>query len=207
MIAAQIKTLTALEAQAAANLFLSDHLPDRFCADDPRFDRSANVWRVPVVLAYPFVGSIGEVGEITVSTSSEDILWHTPLQEMRAAAQPLIELHRDEIEAPMTPALAPPLTAFEAEAAASLFLFDHLPDRFCPGQLRLDAPANLWHVPVLLSYPFIGPVGEVGEITVSAFEEKIISHTPIDEMKALALKIYEERRADIETAFSQARNA
>lgn len=99
------------------------------------------------------------------------------------------------------------LTAFEAEAAASLFLFDHLPDRFCPGQPKLDAPASLWRVPVLLSYPFIGPVGEVGEITVSAIEEKIVSYTPIDEMKALAFKIYEERRADIETAFLQARNA
>lgn len=126
--------------------------------------------------------------------------------EAQAAAQPLIELHRDEMEEPITSAQIPALTAFEAESAASLFLFDHLPDRFCPGQPKLDAPANLWHVPVLLSYPFIGPVGEVGEITVSANEEKIISHTPIDEMKTLALKIYEERRADIETAFSQARN-
>ncbi len=207
MIATQIKTLTALEAQAAANLFLSDNLPDRFCADDPRFDRIANLWRVPVVLAYPFIGSIGQVGEIVVSPSSEDILSHTPLEEMRAAAKPLIELHRDAIEEPFTSARIPALTAFEAEAAASLFLFDHLPDRFCPGQPKLDTPANLWHVPVLLSYPFIGPVGEVGEITVSASEEKIISHTPIDEMKTLAFKVYEERRADIETAFSQAGNA
>lgn len=99
------------------------------------------------------------------------------------------------------------LTAFEAEAATSLFLFDHLPDRFCPGPPRFDALANLWRVPILLSYPFIGPVGEVGEVTVSAIEEKIISHTPIDVMKAQAFKIYEKRRADIETAFLQARNA
>ena len=101
MIATQTKTLTALEAQAAANLFLSDHLPDRFCADDPRPDKAANVWRVPVVLAYPFTGSIGEVGEIQVSTSSEEIIAHTPLEEMRAAAWVLIEKHRDEIEAPV----------------------------------------------------------------------------------------------------------
>lgn len=119
----------------------------------------------------------------------------------------LTALEAQAIEARTISARLPALTAFEAEAAASLFLFDHLPDRFCPGQPKLDAPANLWHVPVLLSYPFIGPVGEVGEITVSASEEKIISHTPIDEMKILALKIYEERRADIETAFSQTRNA
>lgn len=99
MIATQLRPITALEAQAAANLFLSDNLPDRFCADDPALDRTANVWRVPVVLAYPFVGSIGQVGEICVSTSSEQIVSHTPLDEMRAAAQPLIEQHRDAIEA------------------------------------------------------------------------------------------------------------
>jgi hypothetical protein len=40
----------------AANLFLSDHLPDRFLASSPTLDFAANVWRVPVWLAYPFIG-------------------------------------------------------------------------------------------------------------------------------------------------------
>jgi len=99
MIAAQIKTLTALEAQAAASLFLSDNLPDRFCADDPHFDRVSNFWRVPIVLAYPFIGSIGKVGEVQISAMSEEIIGHTPLQEMRSAANILIEKHRDAVEA------------------------------------------------------------------------------------------------------------
>ncbi len=30
--------ITALQAQATANLFLSDHLPDRFTADQARFN-------------------------------------------------------------------------------------------------------------------------------------------------------------------------
>ena len=99
MIATPIPTITALEAQAAANLFLSDHLPDRFCADDPHLDQAANVWRVPVLLAYPIIGPVGQTGEILVSATSEEIISHTPLSEMRAAAQTLIELHRDAIEA------------------------------------------------------------------------------------------------------------
>lgn len=107
----------------------------------------------------------------------------------------------------MAARVIPKITALEAEAAASLFLFDHLPDRFCAGQPQLDEATKLWRVPVLLSYPFIGPVGEVGEITISAFEEKVISHTPLDEMKDRGLQIYEQRRADIEVAFSQTRDA
>ena len=99
------------------------------------------------------------------------------------------------------------ITALEAEAVASLFLCDCLPDRFCTGQPRLDESAKLWRVPVLLSYPFIGPVGELGEVTVSLYEEKIVSHTPVDEMKARGLQIYEQRRDAIEAAFLQTRNA
>ena len=98
MVTDLVTTITALEAQATANLFLSDHLPDRFCADDPRLDKSANVWRVPVILAYPFIGSVGEVGEIAVNASSEEIVSHTPLDEMKDRARVLYEQHREAIE-------------------------------------------------------------------------------------------------------------
>ena len=39
---------TALEAQAATNGFLLDHLPHCFTAGHPTFDQAAQVWRVPV---------------------------------------------------------------------------------------------------------------------------------------------------------------
>jgi hypothetical protein len=43
-----MRLITALEAQAAASLFLSDNLPDRFLASSsPKFDGATNVWRVP----------------------------------------------------------------------------------------------------------------------------------------------------------------
>ena len=96
-----VATITALEAQAAANLFLSDHLPDRFLASRPTLDAAANVWRVPVLLAYPFIGPVGQTGEILVSTTSEEVVSHTPLEEMKAAARKLYENNRDAIEAPV----------------------------------------------------------------------------------------------------------
>ena len=96
-----VATITALEAQAAANLFLSDHLGDRFLASGPTFDHAANVWRVPVLLAYPIIGPVGQTGEILVSPNSEEIISHTPLEEMKAAARRLYEENRDAIEAPV----------------------------------------------------------------------------------------------------------
>ncbi len=96
-----IPNLTAKEARAAANLFLSDHLGDRFMADSPALDADANVWRVPVLLSYAIIGPVGQTGEILVSTTSEEIVSYTPLEEMKAAARALYEHHRDAIEAPV----------------------------------------------------------------------------------------------------------
>lgn len=96
-----IPKLTALEAQAVANLFLSDHLGDRFMADSPALDAEANVWRVPVLLSYAVIGAVGQTGEILVSTASEEILSYTPIEEMKATASALYEQHRDAIEAPV----------------------------------------------------------------------------------------------------------
>ena len=91
--------VTALQAQATANLFLSDHLPDRFTADQPQLNVGDNVWCVPVALAYPGVGSVGCVGEICIHTLSDTVVSHTPLAEMRQAAQALYDAHRDAVEA------------------------------------------------------------------------------------------------------------
>lgn len=95
-------TVTALEAQGAANLFLSDHLPDRFLAVRPQLDPAGEVWHVPVILTYAVIGPLGEVGEIAVSTSTEEIIQHTPLDEMRERARALYNQHRDAIEAPLS---------------------------------------------------------------------------------------------------------
>jgi hypothetical protein len=94
--------VTALQAQAAAFLFLNDRLPDRIAPDQPHLDEAAQVWRVPVILAYPRLGVLGQVGEILVSLDREEVISHTPVEEMRAAAWSLVEQHRESIEAPLS---------------------------------------------------------------------------------------------------------
>jgi hypothetical protein len=103
--------------------------------------------------------------------------------------------------------VAPKVTALQAQATANLFLNDNLPDRFTCDQPRLSKAEDVWLVPVVLCYPFVGSIGQVGEVVVSVEEEKIISHTPLDEMKQKAIKLYEANRNEIEAAFSSTRNS
>ena len=50
-----------------------------------------------VLLAYPIIGVVGEVGEIMINGQTE--FSHTPVDEMLARA--LYEQHREQIEAPI----------------------------------------------------------------------------------------------------------
>jgi hypothetical protein len=95
-------TVTALEAQGAANLFLGDHLGDRFLAVRPQLDEGSDVWRVPVVLTYAVVGPVGEVGVVLVNAVAEEVVSHTPVEEMKERARALYEQHREQIEAPLS---------------------------------------------------------------------------------------------------------
>jgi hypothetical protein len=97
-----VPTVTALEAQGVANLFLSDHLGDRFLAVRPQLDEGGEVWRVPVVLTYAVVGPVGDVGEVIISSSAEEVVSHTPVEEMKERARALYEEHREQIEAPLS---------------------------------------------------------------------------------------------------------
>jgi len=101
MVTRTIPTITALQAEGIANQFLSDHLPDRFLACHPELDADGGVWRLPVFLTYAIIGPVGEVGELTLSASSEVIISHTPFEEMMTRARTLYDQHRDAIEAPL----------------------------------------------------------------------------------------------------------
>ena len=103
-------------------------------------------------------------------------------------------------------------TRIDIEAAkrlANRFILENLPDRFCAGTPRfLQFPLrSVWIVPVVLSYPQIGPVGQAGIAAVDTETGSVVGWTPLDEMKKAAETIYERKKSDIEAAFFQARNA
>jgi hypothetical protein len=93
-----VPQVTAQQAQAAVNMFIGDYLPDRFTADLAQLSVTGEVWQVPVILAYPTTGSLGQVGEILVSTSSAAILSHTPFDEIKQRGQRLYEANPDAIQ-------------------------------------------------------------------------------------------------------------
>jgi hypothetical protein len=204
------RKLTDLEAIAAANLFLSDHMPDHYCAGDPTYDDAARLWRVIVLLTHPRAGLVGEVGEIAVGGFSDEVHSHTPFDEMRAGGRSLYEEHREAIEDAIWPTSTSDVSetsAFEAEAIAGGYLLDYLPDRFSTGAPRFDRAAGVWRIPVILAYPRIGPVGEVGELDVDDSTKEVASHTPFEEMTTRAFAIYEQRCEEIEAAFLQTRDS
>ncbi len=86
------------QAQAITNLFLSEHMPDRFTADKPHLTQAGDAWEVPILLTYPRIGSLGEVGKVIVSTEIEEVIEHTPFEKMKQAGLKLYETNYDAIQ-------------------------------------------------------------------------------------------------------------
>ena len=91
-----------------------------------------------------------------------------------------------------------------AMATANRFILENLPDRFSAGLPKsVHFPTRMvWIVPVLLTYPKVGILGEVGMIAIEAERENVVGWTPFSEMEALARQLYQEKKNEIEIAFS-----
>lgn len=53
-----VPQVTAQQAQAAVNLFISDYTGSSFTADQAQLSVTGEVWQVPIILAYPMIGSL-----------------------------------------------------------------------------------------------------------------------------------------------------
>ena len=89
-------------------------------------------------------------------------------------------------------------TVSEARAAANEWISTYLPDRFAAGIPDYDQTQTAWRIPIWLSYPQLAPLGPVGELIVDATSGDVKTHTPIENMKDRALKLYEQHRERIE---------
>jgi len=89
-------------------------------------------------------------------------------------------------------------------ALANRFILTRLPDRFSAGLPKsVNFPTRrLWVVPVMLTYPHIGIVGEVGMVVVDAEQQTVVGWTQVQEMEELARQLYLEKKHEIELAFS-----
>ncbi len=111
---------------------------------------------------------------------------------------------RYQVETMFNARISTTTDARQAMIAANRFIVEHLPDRFSAGQPKLVIfPLRpLWLVPVHLTYPGVGVLGEVGMLAVGGDIPVIVGWTPPEEMESLAQRLYQENRDEIEIAFS-----
>jgi len=89
-------------------------------------------------------------------------------------------------------------TPLEARCLANDWLIARLPDRFAAGPPEHDEDLAAWRISIWLSYPQLEPFGPVGELVLDDATGTVTEHTPIEEMRARALCIYNEHRDRIE---------
>ncbi|MEL6552737.1 MAG: hypothetical protein AAFQ63_04635 [Cyanobacteria bacterium J06621_11] len=86
-------------AQAVVNDWLLQALSDRFIALTPKLIAGGDIWSVPVGLAYPKVGVIGQVGEVLVSAFSKGIISASKPDAIKAAGLECYQKKEHEIKA------------------------------------------------------------------------------------------------------------
>ena len=91
--------------------------------------------------------------------------------------------------------------------AANAFIVGHYPIGMLAGvprRLRIQR-RDLWIVPVVVTSPGLGAVGEAGFVALDAITLEVIGSTPRPEVEVSASHFREVRREAIEAAFLQAR--
>ncbi len=92
----------------------------------------------------------------------------------------------------------------KAMVIANKFILKNLRSCFTSGLPKsINFPIKrIWIVPILLSYPNVGIVGEVGVIAVDSESDSVVGFTPKKEMEKIGKTLYEEKKSEIEIVFS-----
>jgi hypothetical protein len=90
--------------------------------------------------------------------------------------------------------------------AANSYIVQHFPIG-CLGRdpRRLVGETDVWIVPIVLTSPGHGPVGEVGMIAVDAISHRIVSATERREVNRAVKQLKESKRNELEAALHRAR--
>jgi hypothetical protein len=99
------------------------------------------------------------------------------------------------------------ITGMKAGRLANEYcLLHHAPAFVGGGPHRLSLPSgDVWVVPILLTSPGYGVVGEVGMIALDAHEGKVVSAPARAEVFAAAKRLDKEKRHELEAAFHRVR--
>ena len=87
-----------VKVRACVNRFLFSKVGSIFSAGEPTLDAAQAHWQVPILMITPGL-VVGEVGEAVVGQEPREIIRHTPIKKIHAAAAKLRKKHHAEIEA------------------------------------------------------------------------------------------------------------
>jgi hypothetical protein len=90
--------VSAMMAQTVVSDWLLQVLPDRFMVIEPKLIAGGDIWCVPVGIAYPKIGVVGQVGEVLVSAFSAGIISATRSEQMKLAAMQCYAERESEIK-------------------------------------------------------------------------------------------------------------
>ncbi|MBI4605909.1 MAG: hypothetical protein HY721_28425 [Planctomycetes bacterium] len=101
------------------------------------------------------------------------------------------------------------IAAEKALQSANEFILFHYATGLMGTVPRLVSMADrdVWVVPVVLTSPGFGTVGEVGMVAVDAGDGKVVGSTPRSEVIAAQRRLREKNLDAIEAAFLRAREA
>jgi hypothetical protein len=91
--------------------------------------------------------------------------------------------------------------------AANEYIVSHYPVGLLAGTPRRLGLGGreLWIVPIVLTSPGYGAVGEVGLVALETGERKVVGSTPRSEVVAEIQRLREEKHEQLEAAFHRAR--
>lgn len=94
----------------------------------------------------------------------------------------------------------------KVQIAANSYCIRHFAIGYSGGAPRRLAikGSDVWVVPVVLTSPGYGVVGEVGVVAVDATNHEIIGATPRQEVKAAGSRLAQEKRDALDAAFRKA---
>lgn len=99
------------------------------------------------------------------------------------------------------------IDADTARIAANKYMLFRYPLGVLGGTPRRVSLSDteLWVVPVLLTTPRTGPVGEIGMVAVNARTGEVVGATPKDDVAAAGQRVLEEKRDQVNAALLQTR--
>jgi hypothetical protein len=80
--------VSGAQARASVNRFLLSEVGSQYCAGPPELDVLRQFWQVPILMVVPGL-TVGQVGEARVHFETRELLSHTDIGSIHAAADRL----------------------------------------------------------------------------------------------------------------------